>query len=252
MKRSFLTILLFSLLFPLTEAQSEAQLWKMKRYEAVVGLGPSFFFGDIGGYSNTKNIIGLKDLAFLQTRFDFNFNLKYRIAQDFNARISLTYGFLHATDTRGSNENRGFEASISIFEPALIGEYYFIKNKAENSYLFNKGRAGGLSGFIKSLDFYVFTGIGGLNYSIRGNDKLVSHGIRPGGFTAVIPFGLGSTLVYSPEFNFGVELGRRYSFSDNLDGYTSQYSSSNDVYYFLNFTITYRLKTGPNGLPSFR
>ena len=252
MKRSFLTILLLSILFPLTEAQSDAPLWKMKRYEAVVGLGPSFFFGDIGGYSNTKNIIGLKDLTLLQTRFDFNFNLKYRITQDFNARISLTYGFLHATDTRGSNENRGFEASISIFEPALIGEYYFIKNKAENSYLFTKGRGGGLIGFVKSLDFYVFTGIGGLNYSIRGNDKLVSHGVGPGGFTAVIPFGLGSTLVYSPQFNFGVELGRRYSFSDNLDGYTSQYSSSNDVYYFLNFTITYRLKTGKHGLPSFR
>ncbi|MBE3095445.1 MAG: hypothetical protein IMZ52_10475 [Actinobacteria bacterium] len=32
--------------------------------------------------------------------------------------------------------------------------------------------------------------------------------------------------------DFGVELGGRYSFSDNLDGYTSQYSSSNGVYYF--------------------
>lgn len=252
MKRSYLILLLFSLFFFFTEARSDAQLWKMKRYEAVAGLGPSFFLGDIGGYSKTKNLIGFKDLTFLQTRINFNFNLKYRITQDFNARVSLTYGFLHATDLRGSNENRGFEAAISIFEPALIGEYYFIKNKAENSYLFNKGRGGGLSGFLKSLDFYAFTGIGGLNYFIRGNDKLINHGIGPGKITAVIPFGLGSTLVYSPDFNFGVELGRRYSFSDNLDGYTSQYSSSNDVYYFLNFTITYRLKTGVNGLPSFR
>ena len=68
----------------------------------------------------------------------------------------------------------------------------------------------------------------------------------------MIPVGIGTTLVYSPNYNFGVEFGGRYSFSDNLDGYTSQYSSSNDVYYFLNFTITYKLKTGPNGLPSFR
>jgi hypothetical protein len=248
MKRYILIILLFCLIVPL----SEAQLWKMKRYEAVAGLGPTLFFGDIGGFSKTKNILGIRDMSFLQTRFDLNLNLKYRITQDINARLSLTYGFLHATDARGSNEARGFEASISIFEPALMGEYYFIKNRAENSYLFTKGRGDGLGGFFRSLDFYVFTGIGGLSYSIRGNDKLVNQGIDPGGFTTVIPVGLGTTMIFSPDFNFGVEIGGRYSFSDNLDGYTSQYSSSNDVYYFFNFTVTYKLKTGPNGLPSFR
>ncbi|MCX6253494.1 MAG: hypothetical protein NTV31_03345 [Bacteroidia bacterium] len=249
MKRSVLIILLISFIVPLTEAQ---QLWKMRRYEATAGLGPTLFFGDIGGFSKSKNILGLRDMSFLQTRVDLNFNFKYRIIQDVNARLSLAYGFLHATDTRGSNEDRGFEASISIFEPALIGEYYFIKNKSESSYLFNKGRAKGFGQLFRSLDFYVFTGIGGLNYSIKGNDKLVSHGINSGGFTAIIPVGAGTTLVFSPDFNFGVEFGGRYSFSDNLDGYTSQYYSSNDVYYFFNFTVTYKLKTGANGLPSFR
>jgi hypothetical protein len=224
----------------------------MKRYEAVAGIGPTFFFGDIGGYSKTKNILGLKDMSFRQTRFNLNLNIKYRITADINARLSLAYGFLHATDTRGSNEGRGFEAAISIFEPALIGEYYFIKNRSERSYLFTKGRNGSGNGLLKSLDFYVFTGIGGLSYSIKGNDKLVAHGIDPGGFTAVIPGGLGTTLVYTPNFSFGLELGGRYTFTDNLDGYTSQYSSSKDVYYFFNFTITYKMKTGSNGLPSFR
>ncbi|HUX59229.1 MAG TPA: hypothetical protein VMV77_19820 [Bacteroidales bacterium] len=224
----------------------------MKRYEAVAGLGPALFFGDVGGFSKTKNILGLRDMSFLQTRFDLNLNFKYRITQDINIRLSLSYGFLHATDKRGSNEARGYEASTSIFEPALIGEYYFIKNKAENSYLFSSGEGNGFQWLFKSLDFYVFTGIGGLNYSVKGNDALVNTGIESGGFTAVIPVGVGSTLIYSPDFNFGVEFGGRYSFSDNLDGYTSQYSSSNDVYYFFNFTVTYKLKTGANGLPSFR
>jgi hypothetical protein len=229
----------------------------MKRYEAVAGIGPTFFFGDVGGFSKTKNILGFRDMSIKQTRFDLNFNLKYRITQEFNARLSLAYGFLHATDARGSNESRGYEASISIFEPTIIGEYYFIKNKSEGSYLFTKGRNGNGSGLLRSLDFYVFAGIGGLNYNIRPNDKLkatqVITGTESGGFTGVVPIGLGTTLVYSPDFNFGVELGGRYSFSDNLDGYHSpQYSSSNDVYYFFNFTITYKLKTGSNGLPSFR
>jgi hypothetical protein len=224
----------------------------MKRYEAVAGIGPTLFFGDIGGFSNTKNILGFRDISYLQTRYNLNLNLKYRITQDVSVRLSFAFGSLHATDERGSNEARGYEASISFFEPALMGEYYFIKNKAEDSYLFLKGRGGGFRGFITSLDFYAFTGIGGLNYSIKGNDKLVNHGIDNGGFTTIIPVGLGTALLFSPDINFGVELGGRYSFSDNLDGYSSQYSSSKDVYYFLNFTITYKLKVGPNGFPSFR
>jgi hypothetical protein len=136
-----------------------------------------------------------------------------------------------------------------------MGEYYFIKNRTEDSYLFSKGRSrtGGLFGL---FDFYVFTGVGGLNYTVKPNDnlnnKMVSNGVKPGGFTPVIPVGLGSNMVFSPDFNFGFEIGGRYSFSDNLDGYSSQYSSSKDVYYFVNITVTYKMKTGPNGLPSFR
>jgi hypothetical protein len=248
MKQSGLTILLLCFIVSI----SDAQIWKLKRYEAVVGIGPSFFFGDVGGYSQTKNILGLKDITFKQMRFDFNANLRYRISQTINIRLGFTTGLLHATDIRGSNENRGFESSTLIIEPSLIGEYYFIKNKAEDSWLFTKGDKPGLIGILKSLDIYVFTGIGGLGYSVKGNNALEKSGINPGGFTAVIPVGLGSTLIYSPNFNFGVELTGRYSFSDNLDGYTSQYSSSNDVYYFLNFTITYKMKTGANGWPSFR
>jgi hypothetical protein len=248
MKRSILTIILFCFIVSI----SSSQIWTLKRWEAVAGIGPSFFFGDIGGYSQTKNILGLKDITFQQTRFDFNASLRYRVNQYLNVRLSLTSGILRATDVRGSNENRGYQATTFIIEPALIGEFYFIKNKAEDSYLFNKGDKPDLIGLLKTLDFYVFTGIGGCGYSVKGNTALEKHGFNPGGFTAVVPIGLGSTLIYSPNFNFGVELSYRYSFSDNLDGYTSQYSRSNDVYYFLNFTITYRLKTGPNGLPSFR
>ncbi len=169
------------------------------------------------------------------------------------SRLSMTYGLLHATDVRGSNEGREYEASTTIFEPALIGEYYFIKNRAENSYLFLKGKGRFLWTLLKSLDFYGFAGVGGVSYSVKGNDALVERRIcRPADFDLVIPGGIGATLIYSPNINFGVELGGRYAFTDYLDGYTSQYSKANDVYYFLNFTVTYKLKTGPRGLPSFR
>lgn len=248
MKRSILIVLVFILAVPFLQAQ----LWKMKRWEATLGVGPSFFFGDIGGFSQTKNILGFKDMSYLQTRFDINGNVKFRIIRNVSARLSMSYALFHATDVRGSNEGRELAATTSIFEPAVIGEYYFIKNYAENSYLFYRGKPGYIKKFFKSLDFYVFAGIGGCLYSVKGNEDLIIKGMKTGGFTAVIPGGLGATLIYSPYLNFGVELGGRYTFTDYLDGYTSQYSKANDVYYFLNFTLTYKLKTGRNGWPSFR
>jgi hypothetical protein len=235
---------------------ADAQLWKLRRYEAAAGVGPTFLFGDIGGFSRTKNILGIRDLSFMQTRFDMNVNFKYRITQDINIRLSFSSGLLHASDERGSNESRGYETSISFFEPALIGEYYFIKNKSENSYLFTKSRSKSVGDLFRSLDFYVFTGIGGLSYTGKPNDKLKTkqalEGFSTGGFTPVIPVGLGALMVFSPDFNFGVDLCGRYSFSDNIDGFTSPHSKAKDVYYFLNFTVTYKMKTGAHGLPSFR
>jgi len=252
MKRYILILLIFCFAIPF----SDAQLWKKRRWELVAGAGPSFFFGDIGGYSRTKNYLGFRDMSYLQTRYNINANLRYRLGREFNVRASMSYGMFHATDERGSNENRPYESSTTFFEPALIGEYYFIKNRAESSYLFQKRRGRFVWSILRSLDFYGFAGIGGISYSVKGNDALISkqalEGYPDSGFDLIIPGGVGATLVYSPNFNFGLELGGRYAFTDFIDGYTSQFSKANDVYYFLNFTVTYKLKTGPRGWPSFR
>ncbi len=247
-------IILFTLIIILAAPCSDGQLWKMRRWEAMGGIGPSFFFGDIGGFTIGENALGLRDLTFRQTRFAVDGSLKYRIAREFNARLSFSYIMLHGTDKRGTNTGRQMDASTSVFEPAILGEYYFFKNKTETSWLFTKGRSSFLRGILRSLDFYAFTGIGGAAYSVKGNSTLESYpSFTKSGFTAVIPVGLGTTLIYTPNINLGAEIGGRYVFSDYLDGYSNpQYSRANDVYYFLNFTVTYKLKTGRNGLPSFR
>lgn len=249
MKRSFLLLVLFFLMHQL----ADAQLWKLRRYELSGGIGPTFFFGDVGGYSQGENILGIKDMSFLQTRINGDISFKYRITQSVSARLSFSGGLLKATDERGSNEGREFEASTTFFEPALIGEYYFIKNRSENSYLFASSGKRFFSSLFKSLDFFAFTGIGGMKYTVSGNEALESNqNFNSGGFTAVIPVGVGTNMIFSRSINFGVEFGGKYAFSDYLDGYTSQYSSSNDVYYFLNLVVTYKIKTGKNGWPSFR
>ena len=244
--------IIFIMLLFFTAQLTKAQLWRMKRYEATAGIGTTQFFGDIGGFSQTENILGIKDFSFRQTRFNMSTSLRYRIMEDVSVRVNFAFGYLRAIDTRGSNELRDFEAVTSIFEPSLIGEYYFIKNKTENSYIFLKGGTNLAGTLISSLDFYVFAGFGGVSYMVKGNDALVARGMQSNGFALVLPVGVGTSFTYSPDFNFGIEIGGRYSTTDYLDGYTSQYSKSNDVYYFLNATITYKINTGKNGLPSFR
>lgn len=246
--RKILLLIVGVLLFSST---GNAQLWKLRRYEATASLGTTQFYGDIGGFSKGDNLLGLKDLSFRQTRFNLTTSLKYRIIDVVSVRLNLALGGFRATDARGSNESRGFEAVTTFFEPSLMGEYYFIKNKSENSFLSLKESRRGISALIPALDVYAFSGFGGLSYKVKPNDKLAPRVTETKGFTPIIPIGVGLNLFYSTNISLGMELGARYTFSDNIDGYTSIYSKSNDVYHFLNFTLTYKIKTGDNGLPKF-
>lgn len=238
-----------------------AQLWKMKRYEASAGVGTSQFYGDVGGYTIGENALGIRDMTFRQTRFNINGSFRYFITDDIAARLSLTYMMLHATDERGNNQDRGYEATTSLFEPALLGEYYFVRNRERNSFLFqtNRGRSRNrVKDFFRSIDVYALTGVAGASFRVSGNDRLEERWNTPGselrskGFAAVIPLGVGAKLTWDPNILFGVELMGRYAFSDFLDGYTSQWSERNDVYHTFSVTFNYRIKTARNGLPSFR
>ena len=254
MKRSILVVIILCFAVQL----SDAQLWKLRRWEAQLGAGPSFMFPDIGGYTHGDNILGFKDLNYRQTRFDINGNLRYRLGRTANLRLSMTYAMLHANDDRGSNEGRGYESVTSLFEPALVAEYFFIKNKYESSYLFLRGKS--LWALLSSLDFYCFAGVGGASFSVNPNDALIQRGItEPGstadhGFSLVVPGGIGATLIYNPNINFGVELGGRWANTDYLDGFDPDIipNKVKDKYYFLNFTVTYKLKTTARGWPSLR
>lgn len=238
---------------------SSAQLWKMKRYEAVASLGTSQFYGDVGGYSNGENAWGLKDITFKQTRFNVGVSFRYFIIDEVAARVSLSYVMLHATDDRGDNQTRGYESTTSLFEPALIGEYYFIRNRERNSFLFQNRRGisrNRVKDFFRSIDVYALTGVGGAAYKVNLNEKMESEyaetDMKKGGFAAVIPLGIGAKLTLDPDILLGVELTGRYAFTDYLDGYTSVYSTRNDVYHTFSVTLNYRIRTARNGWPSFR
>ena len=239
-----LLIIITSLL--LLSTVTNAQLWKLRRYEFSAGVGTTQFYGDIGGYSPDKNILGLKDFTFKHTRFNINTSLRYRVAEVFSLRVNMVLGAFHSTDIRGANLFRGFESNTLFIEPSLIGEYYFIKNKSENSFVFLKGSNKLIKSVFESLDFYVFAGFGGLAYKVNPNTVLAHYVTKTSSFTGVVPVGAGVSMLYNSKIKFGIEFGGRYIFSDNIDGYTSALSKSNDVYHMVNFTFTYKLNLGNN------
>jgi hypothetical protein len=243
---------------PLADARRKYQLkaeynriWKLLRYEFSYGIGATQFFGDLGGFSKNANLLGLKDITIQNTRFNINTSLRYRLQNNLSARLNLSSGFFHSTDKGGSNESRGFESKTLFFEPSVIGEYHFIRARGRNSNLLMRGRGSIIRTFFSTNDFYFFTGFGGLLYNVRQNDIPANKVNKSGGFTAIIPAGIGINKIYTRSLNISLELGGRYTFSDKLDGYTSRFSKSNDMYYFLNLTLTHKIRAGRNGLPSF-
>jgi hypothetical protein len=87
---------------------------------------------------------------------------------------------------------------------------------------------------------------------VKPNDVLSPFVTNTSGFTGVVPLGIGVTMIYSGKINFGLEVGGRFTYSDNLDGFTSASSQYNDVYHLVNFTITYKIITGKKGVTKFR
>lgn len=247
MKRIFLLLLFCIFLYPV----ASGQLWKIRRYEIYGGFGTAQMFGDIGGFSIGDNAWGLKDLMISQTRLGLKAGMRYRIEERVSISLDFNYGYMHSSDAKGSNVSRGFESSTSLFEPIVKGEYYFLKNNAERSYRFIKGERI-ISSVLVRLDGYVYLGLGPVFYKVKPNEALSDRNLTTSGVALAIPGGVGFNYVFSPNALIGFDFGLHYTTSDYIDGYTSQFSTRNDVYYFMTFIFTYKLKTSDRGLPVFK
>ena len=220
----------------------KAQYWMARRFEATIGAGTTSFFSDIGGYSSGDNMLGFKDLFHVQPRYNYNLSFKYRISKKNTGRISFTGGLLYANDLNGVHSDRGFECLVSVKEPSLIGEFYLIRNKSENSFLFDMGKKNLFKRINRALDLYIFSGAGGIIYSIDGNEKLLAVLKSRNGSAMIFPAGIGTSFLLTPGLDLGIEFSGRYTFSDFVDGYHSAYSSSNDIYYTMNISLIYKIK----------
>lgn len=236
-RRYILTVLL--LLFT---SSAFSQLWKISRLEATAAVGTSHFFGDIGGYTSDENYLGFRDISFHNTGFVAAGVARYRLTNNLAVRLNLAGGVFRSSDSWGSNMGRGYESNTVYFEPSLIAEFYIFRNKMENSYLFIKGYRTPQYRAAEYFDYYLFAGLGGLAWDVTPNPELALRLQKANGFNNVIPAGIGVNRIFPGNIKAGLELGGRYVLSDLSDGYAGL-GSERDIYYFLTFNMTWRIKT---------
>jgi hypothetical protein len=235
MKRLILIPIVLILIMP----YSNAQLWKQTRYEVSGAIGTTQFFGDVGGYSIGSNTIGFKDFSLRQTRFTIGGSVKYWFLDDVAGRLNISYLALHGTDVRGSNTGRGFISTTTVVETYIGGEYYFIRNKARNSYLYLRGRKS-ITPLSSLLDVYAMVGLGWGVYNVDPNEVLALEIKKSHGVCAIFPVGAGVSFLLSPSISIGTELTSHFALTDYLDGYTSKFSARNDLFYTLDFKFNYK------------
>lgn len=240
MRRIF-TLIIVTLII---SQSSAAQLWSLRNLEVTIAPGTTHSFTDIGRYLDESNYLGFRDLSAVNTGLALSGNARYRLTRDLAVRGNLLYGYLHASDIHGSEKPRNFEASVEIFEPSLIAEFYIIKNKRENALLFIKSKREGRHPLMAYFDLYIFGGIGGVFRDVSPNPSFamfITHtDIK--GFSPVIPAGIGVSRNYSDTFKAGIELGGRYLLEDDMESLMTA-GSGNDSYYFLSVNFTWRFKT---------
>ena len=246
---------IFVIVFILTglSLPAEAQRWKLRRYEIGGGIGSTQVFGDIGGTIDTKNWFGLKDIKIDETHIAIPLYLRYKIDPFYSIKVNTALAFGRGDDSNSRN-NRGRSYKTMLFEFSAQGEYYFIteERRYRSAAMFN--RRGMLNNY-SSFGAYAFLGVGGVysranvtfTQDITPVDKIKNNNIG-----VVFPFGIGIKYIIDDRWLLSGELGYRYSVTDYIEGYKQDRDSKYpDVYYFLSFSVGYKLATSRRGVPSF-
>ncbi len=241
MKKILFFTLILLIAFP---SGSMGQGRNDRPWEFFGGIAATNYFGDIGGTSHDK-WLSLEGCRVENTRPAIQLGLRYwdLINWDrFAVSGTLSMGWLRGNDKGGPNAGRDYHFSTLFVEPSARLEFFPVKNYQLLSRVSRRGslRNGGL------FSFYVFGGAGAVAYHVMPNENLEdwreSYDIDHGFITGVIPVGLGLKLGISDTMDLGLETGRRFALNDYLDGYTSDASKYNDVYYLTTIQLVYRFQ----------
>lgn len=248
MKTRFI-ISLLALVFLLTP-DAFGQRWKLKRYEASIGLGTTHAFMDIAPPAE-----GIRSFQFQGTRPNIAVDAVFRVFQPLSANLSLTYIMFGGVDadnrmTVHSYITNAFEPTFNLQFNLLEGGKAFGTNA-----LFNRR---GMVNDYGSIDLYLFAGVGGLlskataydeNLQVITDDRYFDNNMH---FALVFPMGLGLEYSIDSWWSVGINVGGRFAMTDLIDGYATPFSEYNDKYILTNVKAIYKIRSDRRGLPVFR
>ncbi|MEM6299270.1 MAG: DUF6089 family protein, partial [Bacteroidota bacterium] len=188
-------------------------------------LGVMSYTGDVAPNIN-PTLLGIGIEGFLR------YNVTPALTVRANALISLT----QAKDEISADKfqvirNVNFNASVTELSMRL--EYNFRDFRARTE--------------LRKLSPYAFVG-GGVAWISTDGNYLDNDQVTP-----VLPFGVGFKYALPFNVNFGMELGARKTFTDQIDGldpaiFDTKFQSTNsyndDMYYFIGVSISYTYDVG--------
>ncbi|SNC77429.1 Outer membrane protein beta-barrel domain-containing protein [Hymenobacter gelipurpurascens] len=240
MKQFFTHTLALLLVLALVATDASAQQFtKRKQYNSVgVSLNAMNYFGDI---TPKPSIPSFRAGA---TRPNLGLTFTHRFAPRISGRAALSYGRITGDDSKAADQNdsdakyrfnRNMNFRNDILELSAVGIFDLIENR--NNYL-------------KRPDFvpYLFGGVGVIHHNPKGLNEAGNYvALQPlktegqsSGYSLtqfVIPFGAGARYKLNRNFDLGLELGFRKTFTDYLDDVSGNYAdpsklSSTDALYF--------------------
>lgn len=220
MKNS-ITLILF---FIISNSVILAQRTNMREMEVLVGGGPNMFFCDIGAG-------GLGPVGFIAAR--------YYVKDDIAARLNLAFAVGIDSDDGTTNFERDYNFSTPILESTVLVDFFFYRSD-----FIGRQDKDGLVLNVPRLGLYAFTGAGAIFFSPGPEAGKDNHDFDEdySKISLIVPFGLGMQYGIDKKWAVSFEVGRRFTPSDFLDGFSSDASEKKDMYYFALISVNYRFK----------
>lgn len=221
----YLTILVISIL--------SVQLSYSQIHEVGLFLGGSNFIGDVGATDYIS-----------PNQFAFGGVYKWNRSPRHSWRASLIFTDLEGIDTNSDDHRRiqrGYEFDTQIIEISAGMEFTFF------DFDLHTGK--------KLMTPYLYTGISVAHHDNHYFLSGIQTPENTSSWAYGIPMALGIKTTVLDSFILSLEVGARYTFSDEIDGsipddqWRQQYRfgniNNNDWYVFSGITITYTFGTNP-------
>lgn len=196
----------------------------MREMEVLAGGGPNMFFCDIGDG-------GLGPVGFIAAR--------YYVKDNIVARLNLAFAIGIDSDDGTTNFERKYSFKTPILESTVLVDYFFY----HSDFIGRQGKDG-LVLNVPRLGLYAFTGAGAIFFNPSPEAGKDNHDFDDdySKISLVVPFGLGMQYGIDKRWAASFEVGRRFTPSDFLDGFSSDASEKKDMYYFALISVNYKFK----------